>query len=194
MTWMVPACQCLHAGDLTIAEADLGLKIRSNFAVVESGVKVLCDVKMVLGFGWAAGRLGGVTVDARMAAARSKSAVTVAHRTAAQRPASGTKTRAKIVVIAMPQSAPSGHNRPLYTLPAVGFAKKSRVVLAVVRTVSGQIVRIGLIGGRISLVARLKRQADEIKQLAIKQMGGAGIGQGAKQHIAPSGMIGLPAI
>ena len=141
-----------------------------------------------------AGRLGGVTVDARMAAARSKSAVAVAHRTAAQRPASGAKTRAKRVVIAMPQSAPSGHNRPLYTLPAVGFAKKSRVVLAVVRTVSGQIVRIGLIGGRISLVARLKRQAEEIKQLAIKQMGGAGIGQGAKQHIAPSGMIGLPAI
>ena len=71
-----------------------------------------------------AGRLGGVTVDAQMAAARSKSAVAVAHRTAAQRLASGAKTRAKIVVIAMPQSAPSGHNRPLYSLPAVGFCQK----------------------------------------------------------------------
>ena len=65
MTWMVPACQCLHAGDLTIAEADLRLKIRSNFAVVEGGLKVLCDVKMVPGFGWAAGRGDGRCSDGR---------------------------------------------------------------------------------------------------------------------------------
>ena len=55
-------------------------------------------------------------------------------------------------------------------------------------------VRIGLIGGRISLVSRLESQAKEIKQLVVKKMGRSGIGQCAKQHIAPSGLIDLPAI
>ena len=44
-----------HAGDLAIAEAYLWLKIRSNFPVIEGGLKVLCDVNMVIGFGGEAG-------------------------------------------------------------------------------------------------------------------------------------------
>src|SRR5210317_1190881 len=56
------------------------------------------------------------------------------------------------------------------------FAKRSRVVLIVVRTVSGQIVRIGLISRRISLALRIESQAKEIKQLAVKKMRGSGIG------------------
>jgi len=75
-----------------------------------------------------------------------------------------------------------------------GFAKQSRVILIVAGTVSGQMVRIGLIGGKISLVSRFESQAKEIKQLAVKKVGRSGIGQCSKQHIAPSGMIGLPAI
>ena len=59
MAWMVPACQCFHAGDLAIAEAYLWLKIRSNFPVIEGGLKVLCDVNMVLGFGGEARRSDG---------------------------------------------------------------------------------------------------------------------------------------
>ena len=92
MTWMVSACQCFHAGDLAIAEAYLWLKTGSNFLVVEGLFKVLRDGKMVLGFGGEARR---VMADARVASARSKTAVIVAHRIAAQRPASGAKTRAK---------------------------------------------------------------------------------------------------
>ena len=55
-------------------------------------------------------------------------------------------------------------------------------------------VTIGLISRRISLALRIESQAKEIKQLTVKKMRGSGIGQCAKQHIAPPGMIGLPAI
>ena len=152
MTWMVPACQCLHAGDLTIAEADLGLKIRSNFPVVEGGLEVLCDVKMVLGFGGEAGWGDGRCSDGR----------SPLH----DRSYRGTYDRGPKAGLWREdprQVATIGH---CIVCQRWGFAKKLWVVLTVVRTVSGQIVRIGLIGGRISLVARLKRQAEEIKQLA----------------------------
>lgn len=65
MAWMVPACQCFHAGDMAIAEAYLWLKIRSNFPVIEGGLKVLCDVKMVLGFGGEAGWSDGECLGRR---------------------------------------------------------------------------------------------------------------------------------
>ena len=123
MTWMVPACQCFHAGDLAIAEAYLWLKIRSNFPVIEGRLKVLCDVKMVLGFGGEAGRSDGGCLGGR-SPKQDRS-----HR--------GTWDRGPKAVLWREdpcQRATIGH---CTICQRWGFAEKSRVVLTVVRTVSG---------------------------------------------------------
>ena len=41
MTWMMPACQSLNAGDVPISEADLWLEMGSNFLIVEGGIELV---------------------------------------------------------------------------------------------------------------------------------------------------------
>ena len=122
------------------------------------------------------GALGGVMVDAPGAKARMRSTTSIADRIALQRPVSGAKTCAKMVVKVVPQTAPRAHYRPLCNLLRCGFAKQPGAVLIVAGTVRGQMVRIGLLVGKISFASRLNSQAKEIKQLAVKKMGGSSIG------------------
>jgi len=66
-----------------------------------------------------AGALGGVMADALGVTSLSMSAAKIAQRIAPPRPASGATTRAKMVVKAVPQTAPRAQNRPVSNLPAV---------------------------------------------------------------------------
>ena len=62
-------------------------------------------------------------VDALGATAQMRSAASVADRIEPHRPASGAKTRARLVVKAVLQIAPRALNRPLCNLPAEWFCQ-----------------------------------------------------------------------
>ena len=70
-----------------------------------------------------AGALGGVVVVAFGVTAQIRSAGSADDTIALHRPASGAKTRARLVVKAVPQIAPRAHDRPLCNRLAEWFCQ-----------------------------------------------------------------------